>query len=144
MAKKKNLLQSMEEDRRNRRTFRQAMAKELTGNTKVPFWSFPCCGILVIVSLVRQIMRGSYESAFFCLLALCLLYLPSWLQVKLRIELPPPLEITILLLHLRRRNPGGGQRLLRGGPRLGHHAPHPQRLSGRGGGLLHGDPAQRQ
>ena len=29
MAKKKNLLQSMEEDRRNRRTFRQAMAKEL-------------------------------------------------------------------------------------------------------------------
>ena len=41
-------------------------------------------------------MRGSYESAFFCLLALCLLYLPSWLQVKLRIELPPPLEITIL------------------------------------------------
>ena len=52
--------------------------------------------ILVIVSLVRQIMRGSYESAFFCLLALCLLYLPSWLQVKLRIELPPPLEITIL------------------------------------------------
>ena len=28
MVKKKNLLQSMEEDRRNRRTFRQAMAKE--------------------------------------------------------------------------------------------------------------------
>ena len=79
MAKKKNLLQSMEEDRRNRRTFRQAMAKELREHNS---------------SL--QIMRGSYESAFFCLLALCLLYLPSWLQVKLRIELPPPLEITIL------------------------------------------------
>ena len=57
---------------------------------------FSVLRILVIVSLVRQIMRGSYESAFFCLLALCLLYLPSWLQVKLRIELPPPLEITIL------------------------------------------------
>ena len=35
MAKKKNLLQAMEEDRRNRRTFRQAMAAlgELTGRT---------------------------------------------------------------------------------------------------------------
>ena len=31
MAKKKNLLQSMEEDRRNRRTFRQAMAKGAAG-----------------------------------------------------------------------------------------------------------------
>ena len=95
MAKKKNLLQSMEEDRRNRRTFRQAMAKELREH-KSSFLVFSVLRILVIVSLVRQIMRGSYESAFFCLLALCLLYLPSWLQVKLRIELPPPLEITIL------------------------------------------------
>ncbi len=25
-----------------------------------------------------------------------LLYVPSWVQVRLRIELPPPLEITIL------------------------------------------------
>ena len=89
MAKKKNLLQSMEEDRRNRRTFRQAMAKELREH-KRSFLVFSVLRILVIVSLVRQIMRGSYESAFFCLLALCLLYLPSWLQVKLRIELPPP------------------------------------------------------
>lgn len=142
MAKKKNLLQSMEEDRRNRRTFRQAMAKELREH-KSSFLVFSVLRILVIVSLVRQIMRGSYESAFFCLLALCLLYLPSWLQVKLRIELPPPGDHHSLL-HLRRGNPGGGQRLLRGGPQLGHHAPHPQRLSGRGGGLLHGHPAQRQ
>ena len=95
MAKKKNLLQSMEEDRRIRRTFRQAMANELLEH-KSSFLVFSVLRILVIVSLVRQIMRGSYESAFFCLLALCLLYLPSWLQVKLRIELPPPLEITIL------------------------------------------------
>ncbi|CAN3988908.1 hypothetical protein OHPBIL_OHPBIL_14835, partial [Dysosmobacter welbionis] len=31
----------------------------------------------------------------FCILTLLLLYVPSWIQVKLRIELPPPLEITI-------------------------------------------------
>ena len=41
-------------------------------------------------------MLASYESAFFCVLTLLLLYVPSWVQVKLRIELPPPLEITIL------------------------------------------------
>lgn len=52
--------------------------------------------MLVIVTLVRQIMLGSYESAFFCVLTLALLYVPSWLQVKLHIELPPALEITIL------------------------------------------------
>lgn len=52
--------------------------------------------ILVLAVLVRQIMLASYESAFFCVLTLLLLYVPSWVQVKLRIELPPPLEITIL------------------------------------------------
>ena len=40
-------------------------------------------------------MLANYEGAFFCILAFLLLYLPSWIQVKLRIELPPPLEITI-------------------------------------------------
>ena len=52
--------------------------------------------LLILVVLVLQIMLHSYESAFFCVLALLLLYVPSWLQVKLRIELPPALEITVL------------------------------------------------
>ena len=51
---------------------------------------------VVLVVLVRQVMLRSYESVFFCALTLLLLYIPSWVQVKLRIELPPPLEITIL------------------------------------------------
>ncbi len=50
----------------------------------------------MLVVLVRQVMLRSYESVFFCALTLLLLYIPSWVQVKLRIELPPPLEITIL------------------------------------------------
>ena len=49
----------------------------------------------MLVVLVRQIMLANYEGAFFCILTLLLLYVPSWIQVKLRIELPPPLEITI-------------------------------------------------
>lgn len=41
-------------------------------------------------------MLRNYEGTFFCALTIVLLYLPSWVQVQLRIELPPPLEITIL------------------------------------------------
>lgn len=78
-----------------RKTFRQAMSKELREH-KSSFLVFSILRVLVIVVLVRQIMLGSYESAFFCVLTLLLLYVPSWLQVKLRIELPPALEITIL------------------------------------------------
>ena len=119
------------------------MTKELREH-RSSFLVFSVLRVLILVALVRQLMRGSYESAFFCVLALVLLYLPSWLQVKLRVELPPPLEITILCFIFAAEILGGGQRLLCGGPQLGHHAPHPQRFSGRGGGAVHGDPAQRQ
>ncbi|MCI5499883.1 MAG: hypothetical protein MR419_10220 [Clostridiales bacterium] len=95
MSKKPNLRQSMERDRRKRKTFRQAMEKELREH-KSSFLVFSVLRIFILVALVRQIMLKNYESAFFCVLALVLIYLPSWLQVKLRVELPPPLEITIL------------------------------------------------
>ena len=52
--------------------------------------------ILVLVVLVRQLFLYNYEGAFFCILTILLLYVPSWIQVKLHIELPPALEITIL------------------------------------------------
>ena len=78
-----------------KKAFRQAMAKELREH-RSSFIVFSIMRILVLAVLVRQIMLASYESAFFCVLTLLLLYVPSWVQVKLRIELPPPLEITIL------------------------------------------------
>ena len=81
--------------KREKRSFRQAMAMELREH-RSSFIVFSVLRILVLVTLVRQIMLASYESAFFCGLALLLLYVPSWVQVKLRIELPPALEITIL------------------------------------------------
>ena len=73
-----------------KKTFRQAMDKELREH-RSSFIVFSILHILVLAVLVRQIMLASYESAFFCVLTLLLLYVPSWLQVKLRIELPPPL-----------------------------------------------------
>ena len=78
-----------------RKILHQALQMELREH-RSSFLVFQLLRFLVIFSLVRQIMLGSYESAFFCGLTLLLLYIPSWLQVKLRIELPPALEITIL------------------------------------------------
>ena len=63
---------------------------------KSSFVVFSFLRVLVCFTLARQIWRGSYESAFFCALTLLLLYVPSWVQVRMRIELPPPLEITVL------------------------------------------------
>ena len=79
----------------SRQQFRQALQKELKEH-KSSFLVFYALRALAFVSLVRQIMLANYEGAFFCVLTILLLYVPSWLQVKLRIELPPPLEITVL------------------------------------------------
>ena len=81
--------------KREKRAFQKAIQMELREH-KSSFLVFSVLRVLVIVSLVRQIMLGSYESAFYCALALALLYVPSWVQVQLRIELPPALEISVL------------------------------------------------
>ena len=81
--------------RREKKNFRQAMEKELREHMS-SFIVFYTMRLLVIVIFVRQLINGSYESAFYCALAYLLLYVPSWIQVKFHIELPPALEITVL------------------------------------------------
>lgn len=78
-----------------RKLFAEAMKKELHEH-KSSFIVFSVLRLLVFVSFTRQIMLGSYESAFFCIMTVMLLYVPSWVQVKMHIELPPLLEIIIL------------------------------------------------
>ena len=81
--------------KREKQAFQKAIRMELREH-KSSFLVFSVLRVLVIVSLVRQLMLGSYESAFYCALALALLYAPSWVQVQLHIELPPALEISVL------------------------------------------------
>ena len=57
------------------------------------FWVLRC---LVILCIVRQFFLHNYEACFFGLLTLILLYLPSLVQVTLKIEIPIGLEIAIL------------------------------------------------
>ena len=87
--------QSKREKKFYRKAFKEAMARELREH-RSSFIVFSVLRVLVIFILIRQTILGNYEGPFFCSLTILLLYLPSWVQVRLRIELPPPLEITIL------------------------------------------------
>ena len=78
-----------------KKTFKEAMGKELREH-RSSFVVFYLLRLLVFVVLVRQFFLRNYEGMFFCILTVILLYIPSWIQVRLRIELPPALEITIL------------------------------------------------
>ena len=84
------------EKRKNRmKALRQAVNMELKEHRST-FIVFSVLRILVIVCMVRQIFLHNDESFFLSVLTLLLLYIPSWLQVKLRIEIPIGLEISIL------------------------------------------------
>ena len=81
--------------KRAKENFRQAVRMELREH-KSSFLVFQVLRALVIVALIRQFFLHNYESVFLCGLTILLLYVPSWVQVRLRIELPPALEITVL------------------------------------------------
>lgn len=74
---------------------RQAIDMELKEHRST-FLVFSVLRILVIGCMVRQLFLHNYEGFFLSILTLLLLYIPSWLQVKLRIEIPVGLEISIL------------------------------------------------
>ena len=82
-------------NRKEQKRFRMAMDKEIKEHRN-SFIVFSVLRLLVIASMVRQVMLGNYEGVFFCGLTFLLLYIPSWVQVRFHVELPPPLEITIL------------------------------------------------
>lgn len=84
-----------EQKKRAERNLARAVRMELREH-RSSFIVFLVLRALVIVALVRQCFLHNYESAFLCVLTLLLLYVPSWVQVRLRIELPPALEITVL------------------------------------------------
>ena len=98
----------------------------------------------VILVMLAQIFNRNFENVFLCVLTLFLFMVPSMLERKLDIALPNTLEIIILLFIYRGGDHGRDWRILRHLPLLGHHAPHPERLSLRRHRLLpagHSQPA---
>lgn len=83
------------EKKRRLRVLRKAIDMELREHRST-FIVFSILRIMVLVCMIRQVFLHNYESFFLSILTLVLLYIPSWLQVKLRIEIPIGLEISIL------------------------------------------------
>ena len=61
------------------------------------FFVYVVLRAFVLLALVVSLLRGRYESVFYCLLALALFQLPMFVQANFGIELPSTLEIVILL-----------------------------------------------
>ena len=53
--------------------------------------------LLVVLTLIAQFFNGNFENVFLCVLTLFLFTLPSFLERKIRIEIPNTLEVIILL-----------------------------------------------
>ena len=53
--------------------------------------------LVIVAILVFAIVRGKYENAMTCLLTLLLLMIPTFVERKLRIDLPNVLEVIMLL-----------------------------------------------
>lgn len=83
------------EKKRRIRALRQAVNMELKEHRST-FIVFSILRIMVILCMTRQLFLRNYESFFLGMLTFLLLYIPSWLQVRLRIEIPIGLEISIL------------------------------------------------
>lgn len=74
----------------------KALKMEITEH-KSSFVVYMVLRILVILIMILQILNRNFEDVFYCVLTLILLLVPSFLQMELKIELPTPLEIIILL-----------------------------------------------
>lgn len=85
-----------EQKRKQKLEFRTAMMLERRQHRK-SFIVFSVLRILVIFCMVRQFMVANYEGFALCILTLLLFGLPSYIQTRLRVELPQTLEIIIMM-----------------------------------------------
>ena len=74
----------------------QRMRAQMHEN-KSTFFVYVVLRAFVLVALAASLLRGHYESVFYCLLTLVLFQLPMFVQANFGIELPSTLEIIILL-----------------------------------------------
>ena len=89
-----------EEHMRSKRKYRENLKKAVKMEIREHKSSFAVYMIIrsiVFLVMIRQAFNGNYENVFMCILTLLLLTVPSFIQVRFRIELPKTLEIIILL-----------------------------------------------
>ena len=84
-------------DKKQDRLERTRNVKTQIREHKAVFAVYVILRVIVIASLVLAIIRGEYESAFVCVLALVLFLLPHFVERTFVIDIPDTLEIIILL-----------------------------------------------
>ncbi|GFI36595.1 hypothetical protein AALA13_01365 [Lachnospiraceae bacterium 50-23] len=82
--------------RKRMKIMSRAMRMELREH-KSSFVVYMVLRALVILTMILQFFNKNYENVFLCGLTLLLLIVPSFIQVRMKIELPTALEITILV-----------------------------------------------
>lgn len=84
-------------EKKQARTDSRHRVKTQIREHKAVFAVYIILRIIVIASLALAIIRGEYESAFICVLALVLFLLPNFIERTFVIDIPDTLEIIILL-----------------------------------------------
>ena len=82
--------------RKRMKIMSRAMRMELREH-KSSFVVYMVLRALVILTMILQFFNKNYENVFLCGLTMLLLIVPSFIQVRMKIELPTALEITILV-----------------------------------------------
>lgn len=80
--------------RERRKEFAKNTQEEIRKNP-TSFKVYTVMRILVILILIRQFFLHNYQGMALCILTLVLLVLPAALQVRLRVNIPQPLEIIL-------------------------------------------------
>ena len=82
--------------KKERKPWLEKMPWKLFKNKKTVMVVYFVLWVLVLLTMAHQLVVGHYDNVFLCLLTLVLFLLPSFLERKLKIELPNALEIVIL------------------------------------------------
>lgn len=83
--------------RRSHKSRRDRLREALSRRSWAVIALYIVLRVIVAAALVLDILRGSYENAFTCVLVLVLFMMPAIIERKLNIDLPNTLEIIILL-----------------------------------------------
>lgn len=83
--------------RKDRRMARRAVLKEQIQEHRALFFVYLIMRILVIASLVLEIIAGNFTGIFYCVLTLVLFMIPSFVERRIKIDVPDTLEIIILV-----------------------------------------------
>lgn len=82
--------------RKRMKVMYRAMRMELREH-KSSFVVYMVLRAFVILTMILQFFNKNYENVFLCILTLFLLIAPSFIQVRMKIELPTALEIAMLV-----------------------------------------------